>query len=500
MTEGNPKILTNHAELCLLIDGKWIGSAQRQTRPVINPSDGSTLGALPIATPADIARATEAAERAFPAWRDMAPRKRAAILHRAAALLRSHTAVFSRLMALEMGKPIADGPAEVERAAELLEWHAEEGLRAYGRVIPSGTGLSQSVLRRPIGPVAAFTPWNGPVASPARKISAALAAGCSIVIKPAEETPAGAILIAKCLMEAGLPDGVLNMVFGDPAAISADLIASPAIRMITFTGSVPVGRALATAAGRYLKPLVLELGGHCPVIVCDSVDVEATAALAARAKFRNAGQICISPTRFLVQENIHDAFAERMKAEAEKLVVGDPLNAATQMGPLANARRLAGVDALVRDATSHGARLLTGGKQIGTQGWFYAPTILADIPTAAMLCQEEPFGPIATLSRFRDLDDACRQANSTAYGLFAYAFTDSARDIAFLSERVEAGTLSVNHFGGAAPDIPFGGVRDSGYGREGGAECFDGYLVTKLVSHRTGVEPAARATASSQGA
>jgi succinate-semialdehyde dehydrogenase/glutarate-semialdehyde dehydrogenase len=478
-----PDMRPAYPELALYIDGRWTRGTGGRAIAVVDPGTEQALAELPAASEADVEAAIGAAERAFPAWRDMAPARRGAILLKAAALLRQRMDEISAVMAMELGKPVADGPAEIERAAGLLEWHAAEGLRAYGRVIPAQAGLRQTVLRRPIGPVAAFTPWNGPGASPARKISAALAAGCTVVIKPAEETPATALLIVRCFEEAGVPPGVVNMVFGEPAMISRALISSPAIRLVTFTGSVPVGRLLAELAGRHLKPLILELGGHSPVIVCADADPARAAALAAKSKYRNGGQICVSPTRFFVHDDVYRAFADAFVAQAEAIRVGSALSPDTQMGPLANGRRRGAIEALIANARDAGATIATGARRIGERGFFYAPTVLTDVPEAAEVLRSEPFGPLAILRRFADLDEACRRANDTAYGLAAYAFTDSARAANLIAERVDAGILSINHFGGASPEVPFGGVKDSGYGREGGAECFDGYLVSKLVSH-----------------
>ncbi len=473
-----------YPSLRLFIGGEWVSGGGRRSVPVVNPATEEVLGRLPVATAADIERAIDAAAGAFPRWRDLAPARRAAILLEAARLIRQRTVELSTVMALELGKPVSEGPLEVERAAALLEWHANEGLRAYGRVVPGEAGLRQTVLRVPIGPVAAFTPWNGPAASPARKISAALAAGCTIVIKPAEETPATAILLLECFAEAGVPSGVVNLLFGDPDEISGALIASPAMRLVTFTGSVPVGRKLAERAGRHLKPSILELGGHAPAIVCADADPAAVVPLLARGKFRNGGQICISPTRVFVHESVHDAFVGRFAAAAKAISVGDPLDPGTHMGPLANRRRREAIEALVADAIDRGGRLAAGGHRVGSRGWFYAPTVLADVPPNASVMQTEPFGPLAVIVRFSDIEEACARANETPHGLAAYAFTDSARSAALIAERVEAGVLSINHLGGASPEIPFGGVKNSGYGREGGAECFDGYLVPRVISHR----------------
>lgn len=481
--------MSDHAaifgNLRLFIDGEWLGREGRDSVPVVNPATGETLGHVPAANAADIDRALKAAERAFPIWRATNPRKRVSILRRSAEIIRRRSDAFAEVMALEQGKPLRDGASEVNRAAEHMEWHAEMSLRAFGEVIPGASGVVQTSLRFPVGPVAAFTPWNGPGASPARKIAAALASGCTIVIKPAEETPATAILLAECMEEAGVPAGVLNMVFGNPQKISEQLISSPATRLITFTGSVPVGRSLAIEGGRYLKPLILELGGHAPVIVCADADPVAAAKASVISKFRNSGQICISPTRFYLHDDIHDAFVDAFVAATESLIVGDPLSADTQMGPMIHNRRLMAVDTLIQDAIACGATLRTGGKRLGDKGAFYAPTVLTDVPAKARILTEEPFGPVAVMQKFRDLDEVCDRANGTDFGLAAYAFTNSADAVSLITDRVETGILSVNHFNGASPEVPFGGVKDSGYGREGGAQCFDGYLTYKSVSHKT---------------
>lgn len=474
-----------YPDLNLLIDGSWRAGAGGDTQPVINPATEEVLGQLPVAGAADVDAAIAAASAAFGPWSATAPAHRAALLGRAAALIRARQAEFSMLMALEMGKPVSDGPLETERAAQLLEWHAAEAVRAYGRIIPAAPGLRQSVIRVPVGPIAAFTPWNGPLASPARKTSAAIAAGCTVVLKAAEESPATAILLARCYEEAGLPPGVLNLVFGNPAETSRRLIASGRIRMATFTGSIPVGRTLGELAGRHLKPAILELGGHSPVVVCRDADPVRVARLAARAKFRNSGQICISPTRFYVHDAIYAPFEAAFAAEAAAIRVGNGLDRATQMGPLASARRRDAVEALVDDTVASGARRVTGGRRLENKGFFYAPTVLGDVGDSARAMQEEPFGPVALLTRFGDLDEVCRRANATDFGLAAYAFTHSADAAAVLADRLDCGIMSINFFGGPAPELPFGGVRDSGFGREGGAECFDGYMVPKLIAHMT---------------
>lgn len=473
-----------YPELRLLIDGQWVPSGDGTTREVIDPSSEAVIGHLPCATGDDVALALDSAQQAFLEWRKTPPSRRSAVIAKAATLLREREDHIARTITLELGKPLAESRIEVQRLAAVFEWHAAEALRIYGRLIPSGTDVQNVVIQEPIGVVAAFSPWNGPVASPGRKMTAALAAGCTIVIKPAEETPGSAIALAHCLMDAGLPSGALNMVFGDPGEISSQLIRSSIVRSVSFTGSVPIGRSLAALAGQHLKPAILELGGHAPVIVESDVDVPAVAALCARQKFRNAGQICMSPTRFLIQESIYDAFVEAFVDATRAQRVGSGFEATSEIGPLANARRRNAVERMIEETCAQGARVLTGGKRIPGPGFFFEPTVLADVPPEAKVWKEEPFGPIALMARYGDLDEAIERANNTNYGLAAFAFTRSAKSTERLLREVESGIVSVNHFMGAGDSTSFGGIKDSGYGREGGAECFDGYLVKKLVSHR----------------
>jgi succinate-semialdehyde dehydrogenase/glutarate-semialdehyde dehydrogenase len=480
--DNDPRVA--YPRLALFIGGEWHDGAGRATRPVIDPSTEQEIGRLPVATEADTDRALDSATKAFDAWRRRTPQQRADVLIRAAALMRERREQIAQTITLELGKPVAESRIEVERMTALFEWHAAEGCRAYGRIVPAREGFESRVMRDPIGVVAAFTPWNGPGASPSRKISAALAAGCAVIIKPAEETPGAAILIAQCLADAGLPAGTLNMLFGNPARISERLIASPAVRAFSFTGSVPVGRALAELGGRHLKPSVLELGGHAPVIVCPDADPVAVARACVGFKYTNAGQICISPTRFFVHRALYGAFERAFIEATGKLKIGNGFEPGVQMGPLANARRRESIEALIEQAVSVGAKLPTGGTRPDRPGYFLTPAVLTDVPKSASALHEEPFGPLALLCPYDDLDDALARANGTPYGLAAYAFTDSAGDAHRISRELQCGTVSINHFAGAGFDTPFGGVKDSGWGREGGAECFEGYLTTKLVSQR----------------
>jgi succinate-semialdehyde dehydrogenase / glutarate-semialdehyde dehydrogenase len=473
-----------YAPVFMYIDGSWTAGSGGVSEPVLNPATDEILGHVPHASTADLDQALEAANRGFKVWRDTPMEARTRILHKAAALLRQRAAAVAETMTLEQGKPLGEAMGEVMRVAGAIEWDAEEGRRAYGRIIPLDRTTQLSVLRQPIGPVAAFTPWNFPVGSPNRKISAALAAGCSIVIKASEEVPGTACALVRCYEEAGVPPGVLNLVFGVPAKISAHLIASPIIRFVAFTGSVPVGKHLAALAGSHMKPHIMELGGHAPVIVCADADPVAAARGAAAGKFINAGQVCTSASRFIVHESLYERFVQTFAAVAAETVVGNGLDKATKMGPLANVRRLEATQALVADALAHRATLVYGGERIGTRGNFFLPTVLGEVPTQARIMNVEPFGPVAPIVRFQRLDEAIDLANALPYGLAAYAYTQSAAVAEEITHRLEAGIISINHVGGSIHEAPSGGWKDSGYGREGGSEGLDGYLVTKRVSHK----------------
>ncbi|WP_405725715.1 NAD-dependent succinate-semialdehyde dehydrogenase [Streptomyces sp. NBC_01537] len=465
------------------IAGEWCQGGTGRTAPIVNPATEEVIGEVPLATTADLDRALAAAAEGFRTWRDTPVARRTAILHAAADLLTGRSAEVGRIMTLEQGKPLAEAAGEARRVADTLRWHADDARRAYGRIIPSAPGTLLSVRREPVGPVAAFTPWNFPAGGPMRKISSALSAGCSIVIKASEETPATAGELVRCFVDAGLPAGVLNLVFGEPAEVSAHLIASPVVRLVAFTGSVPVGKLLAGAAGAVMKPSLMELGGHAPVIVCADADPATAARRAAQAKFANAGQVCTSPSRFLVHESLYEDFTAEFVKAAEAVVVGDGLAEGVTMGPLANERRLASIQRLTADAVSRGATVRTGGERLDRTGYFFAPTVLTGVPADAELLHEEPFGPIAPIAAFTDLDEALATANALPYGLAAYGFTQSAATAERLVSELEAGILSVNHCGGSVSEAPSGGVKDSGYGREGGPEALDAYLITKRVSH-----------------
>ena len=398
-------VANEYTDLKLFIGGEWVARGARATRPVINPATGATLGELPLVSNADLDRALEAAQRSFPMWRAKAPHERGRILRRAADLMRERTERIARLATQEEGKTLAETRWEVGLSADIFEWYAEEGRRAYGRVLPQrASGVRMTVLKEPVGPVAAFAPWNFPIGNPARKIGAALGAGCPCILKPAEEAPASALEVARALVDAGLPPGVLSVVFGVPSEVSSYLLASPVIRAISFTGSIAVGKQLTKLAADGMKRTTMELGGHAPVLVFDDVDVEHVLDQSVFAKYRNAGQVCVSPTRFYVHEKIYDRFVEGFAKRAGALRVGDGLEEATQMGPLAHDRRLEAMDVLLRDAREHGARFHTGGSRLGTRGYFWEPTVLSGVGNEARIMNEEPFGPVAIINPFSDFD------------------------------------------------------------------------------------------------
>jgi succinate-semialdehyde dehydrogenase / glutarate-semialdehyde dehydrogenase len=472
-----------YPELKFLIDGKWRTAPPGEQ--VINPSDGLPIAELPHATRADLDAAIAASEKGLKIWRGVPPSEREKIMIRAAELLGERRESIAHGIALDQGKTLKEARSEVDIARNRIVWDAGEGRRLYGRIIPGRPGMRQMALRYPLGVVAAFTPWNYPLASPARKVAGALAAGCSIILKGAEETPSGPMRLVQAFHDAGVPDGVVNLVFGRPAEISEYLIPHPSVRLITFTGSVPVGQHLAALAGRYMKPAIMELGGNSPVVIWKDVDPADIAARSLRGKSRNAGQVCVSPTRFFVHNDIYDYFVEAFAAKSAELRVGNAVDATTEMGPLINQRRLDAVGAYVADALDHGARLASGGKRLGNQGFLYPITVLADIPDHARAMREEPFGPLALVSRVTSIDEAISKANSVNFGLAAYAFTDSAKVAAKLIDEIECGSLSINHYTSSFPEVPFGGIKDSGYGREGGTEGLDCYTYVKGVTHLT---------------
>lgn len=469
----------------LFIGGKWCDASDRETRELINPASGEIIGSVPVATSADIDRSLSAAARGFVVWREFSPFDRHKILKRAADLVRERAASIAAWLTEEQGKPLAESLAELGNCADIFEWYAEEGRRSYGRSIPARiAGVSQTVQMEPIGAVAAFSPWNFPASQAAKKLGAALGAGCSVVLKGPEEAPTASMELVRALDDAGVPKGVVNLLFGDPAAISDRLIRSPVIRKISFTGSVPVGKHLASLAASHMKPSTMELGGHAPAIVFEDVEIDKVAAQLAGFKYRNAGQVCIAPSRFYVHQDVYERFVERFVASAAAIRVGPGSAADTQMGPLANRRRLEAMEQLVSDAISRGANLRTGGNRIGNSGYFFEPTVLSEVPEEARIMQEEPFGPVAPIAPFDDFDDVIGRANATDYGLAAYCFTRSGERAMIVSRAFESGMVSINHFGIGPTETPFGGVKDSGFGREGGYEGLFGYMTTKFVSHK----------------
>jgi succinate-semialdehyde dehydrogenase / glutarate-semialdehyde dehydrogenase len=474
----------SYPSLDLLIDGRWIDRTAAGSRPVFNPASGEVLGELPIAGPQELERAALAAARSFPEWAGLTAIERCAVISRATGLIRERAPDIAHMLTLEQGKPLTESLREVLLAADIIDFLAEESRRLSSRGVPprSASILSQVVHRVPVGPVAAFTPWNFPANLPARKLGGALAAGCSVVIKPAEETPASCLALARAFVDAGLPPGVLNVVCGNPAEISAALIANEAIAKVSFTGSVSVGRLLGEQAARHLKRYTAELGGHAPVIVCADIDVAKVAALSVTAKFRNAGQVCTAPIRFLIHEQIYTKFRDAFIAGTRALVIGSGLDPGVQLGPLIHERRIVAMQNFVDDARRRGGAVSCGGHRIDRPGNFYQPTVIERASADSRVQREEPFGPIALLDRFEDLSEAIGRANSTPYGLAAYAFTHDVATVHRLSQSLRAGMVGINHFGVSQPETPFGGVKDSGYGSESGLEGLLGYTDIKFVS------------------
>lgn len=473
-----------YQKLSLYIDGKFIDAEGRETQKVINPANREVLGHLPHATEADLEAALQAADRAFKSWRKSSPMDRAAILRKVGQLTRERAPQIARNMTLDMGKPLAESMGELTSCADHCDWHAEECRRIYGRVIlPRNPDVRQLVLREPIGVCVAFTPWNFPYNQAIRKITAAIGAGCTIVLKGPEDAPSAVMAIAQMFHDAGLPPGVLNIVWGDPPKVSDYLIRSPLSRKVSFTGSVAVGKHLAALAGQYMKRVTMELGGHSPVLVFDDADVDKAAKMLAKFKIRNAGQVCVSPTRFYVQKGAYEKFLEKFTEVMGSTKVGDGLAEGVEMGPLAHERRVPTMSKFVEDAVSRGGKVLVGGNPLEGDGFFFPPTVITGLPDDSMLMTQEPFGPVAPVVPFDDPEEVIRKANSLPFGLSSYVFTNSLQTATKVSNALEAGMVNINHFGSALPETPFGGVKESGIGSEGGSETFDGYLVTKFVTH-----------------
>jgi succinate-semialdehyde dehydrogenase/glutarate-semialdehyde dehydrogenase len=472
-----------YSDVQLHINGKWRAATGGRTIPILNPATEEVIGTVAHANQSDLDEALEAADRGFKAWKKVSAFERSKLMRKAANLLRERADGIARLMTQEQGKPLPEAKMETLAAADTIDWFAEEARRAYGRVIPArAEGVYQLVIKEPVGPVAAFTPWNFPINQVVRKLSAALATGCSIIVKAPEETPASPAEMIRCFLDAGVPGDVISLVYGVPSEISSYLIAHPIIRKVTFTGSTPVGKHLAEMAGKYMKRTTMELGGHAPAIIFDDADVDFASKTLATSKFRNAGQVCVSPTRFLVQEKVFDQFVDSFTSYAKALKVGNGMDEGTQMGPLANDRRIPAMETLIADASQKGAEIRTGGSRIGNKGYFFEPTVITGLTREMRAMNEEPFGPLALMVPFKDFDEVVEEANRLPFGLASYAFTRSAKTANAIATEVESGMTTINHLGLALPEVPFGGIKDSGYGSEGGSEAIEAYLNTKFVT------------------
>lgn len=467
----------------LFINGQWLDIEGRTTEDIINPATGQVLAQLPHASRTDLDAALMAAQAAFAGWRAAAPLERSRILRAASSLVRERADDIARTMTLEQGKPLREARLEVLAAADTFDWYAEEGRRNYGRVVPGRT-LTQriTVLHEPVGVCAAFTPWNFPALTPARKIAGALAAGCTLILKLAEETPGTGLALVRALNDAGLPPGVLNAVFGVPGEVSSYLLDSPVVAKFSFTGSTAVGKLLAQQAAKGLKRATLELGGHAPVIVCADADLDQAVELLVPGKFRNAGQICIAPTRFYVHSAVYDAFVQAFVARTRQLVPGNGLDAGSHLGPLANPRRQDAMRKLIADAVQRGAQVACGGEAIEGPGFFWQPTVLTNVPEDARLMNEEPFGPLALINRVDSVDEAITRANRLPYGLASYAFTQHSGTRMQLMRGLQTGMLGINSLSVSMPEAPFGGVKESGWGSECGIEGLQAYCNIKLIS------------------
>lgn len=478
-----------YREWGLFIGGQWRSASDGGVREVIDPATEGILGWIPVATAADLDAALASAQEGFEQWRRTSPWERAAVLRRAADLIRSREAAIGRLMSQETGKPLAQACGETRDAADQFEWYAGESQRIYGQAIESRLPeVRMHVRYEPVGVVAAFSAWNFPALLPSRKIAAALAAGCSIIVKPASEAAGSCMAVVQALVQAGCPVGAVNVVTGDSRFISEYLVRSPIVCKISLTGSTAVGRQMLHLAADGIKRVSMELGGHAPVLVFEDADVEYAAEQCARFKYRNAGQVCASPSRFYVQESIYPRFCEKFAEVTKTLKVGPGLDPDTQVGPLANRRGLENTQRLVADALDRGAQLLAGGGRPpeirGTKGYYFAPTALAGVADDALIMHQEPFGPVAPIASFASFDEAVAKANSTEYGLASYLFSRSLKTATLASEAIRAGMVGVNELAIAGAEMPFGGVGASGMGREGGALGIRDYLEAKFVKVR----------------
>jgi len=470
----------------LFINGKWRAASSNDWLDVINPATEESVGKVAVAQISDLDEALDAANAAFKLWRNTPPFARYKIMRRAADLLRERADSVAKIMTIEQGKPIAEAKGETMLGADTIDWYAEEGRRAYGRVIPSQlANVNQIIIKEPVGPVAAFSPWNFPINQAVRKISGAVAAGCSIILKGPEDTPASCAELVRAFVDAGIPDGVINLVYGVPADISNYLIPHPIIKKISFTGSTAVGKELASLAAQHMKLSTMELGGHAPAIVFNDADLTAALDVLTTQKFRNAGQVCVAPTRFLVQDELYEKFVDGYVKLAKEVKLGNGLDSSTSMGPLAHDRRLAAVEELVQDAVDLGAKIHCGGQRPKNVGYFYPPTVLTGVPKSARMMNEEPFGPVIPITSFKTVDEVLMEANRLPYGLSAYAYTASSETADRVGREIESGIIGINHHGQPAVETPFGGIQDSGQGKENGSEGLESYMHSKLISHKT---------------
>jgi succinate-semialdehyde dehydrogenase / glutarate-semialdehyde dehydrogenase len=473
--------MTDYPSLHMVIDGEKVFVGHRRTQKIINPATGETLGEVPLADTADLDRALDTAQRGFKIWRASTPQQRAAVLQGAAQLLLERKEMLAHIATLEQGKTLAETRAEVMMNVGLFTFYAGECQRLYGRQLVRPAGMRSTVTYEPVGPVAAFAPWNFPLGNPGRKLGGPIAAGCSVILKAAEETPASALGVLQCLLDAGLPKEVAQAVFGVPDEVSRHLLGSPIIRKLSFTGSTTVGKHLMKLAAEDMKRTTMELGGHGPVLVFDDADVDTVVDTMIATKFRNAGQVCVSPTRFLVQENIFNRFRDSFVERSKAWRVGDGLDADAQMGPMANARRPDAIHRFIGEAVSRGGKLHTGGERLGNQGFFYAPSVMSEVPLDAMIMNDEPFGPVALINPFAHEDDMIAEANRLQYGLAAYCWTNDAKRQKRLAREIEVGMLCVNTVTMGGGDTPFGGVKWSGHGSEDGPEGVMACMVVKAV-------------------
>ncbi|AXF86000.1 Alpha-ketoglutaric semialdehyde dehydrogenase [Ephemeroptericola cinctiostellae] len=476
-----------YPQLKLFINGQWLDAGSGGTRDLNSPLDESLLTQIPLAGPVELNLAAESVHRGFAIWKKKNAHERYIILRKAADLMRERSKEIGEVLTMEQGKPLNESIREITLAADITDFQAEEAKRLYGRDVPTRLPniISQNVIRQPIGPVAAFAPWNFPVNLTVRKMASALAAGCSVIVRPDIQTPGCAMLVVQCFLDAGVPADALNFVIGKPSEVSDVLINNPLIRKVSFTGSVPIGKVLGEQCARLVKHFTSELGGHSAVIVCEDADIPYTIAASVTGKFRNAGQICTCPTRWFIHESKFDAWVAEFVEKTKQIKLGSGMDKDTEMGPLAMKRRLETMQELVDDAVAKGATVLTGGHRVGDKGWFFAPTVVTNVPADARLAYDEPFGPIAIVEKYSDLNEAIEKANSLPYALAAYAFTTDAMKQHVLGQELEAGMVGINHFGVSQPETPFGGWKESGIGQEMGAEGILPYTEVKLISVST---------------